>query len=329
MIDLTRRGKTGVEREEQTSGAKARHIFGGLVARPRSCPSQNNGGSDAFCRSKETVAAGKVIRDAITRRTFSRIAAGGLVAAALPMHASSKLNIGVGAYTYHNLSMDDMIVQLNALRVTEIEMSRGEFMLMNHPGDDLFRSARTRFDAAGIRCVSYYGATIKDEQDLDNALRFAQFLGARNVTGDATGSILNHIDQRFSQAGMTFGIHNHYFKDEIFAYESPEDVLRALSGLSPTVGATADMGHFASCGHDTVDAVRKLGSRLKLVHLKDVEASGGEVNVLLGRGISRISEVMTELHRQNFAGPVAVEYEKEGDVDSDMKQNVEFARRLA
>ena len=50
------------------------------------------------------------------------------------------------------------------------------------------------------------------------------------------------------------------------------------------------MGHFASCGHDTVDAVPKLGARLKMVHLKDVEASGGEVNVLLGRGISRISD---------------------------------------
>ena len=105
------------------------------------------------------------------------------------MHASSRLNIGVGTYSYHNLSMDDMIVQLSALRVTEIEMSRGEFMLMNHPGDDLFRSARSKFDAAGIRCVSYYSATIKDDHDLENALRFAQLLGARNVTGDATGSI--------------------------------------------------------------------------------------------------------------------------------------------
>jgi inosose dehydratase len=329
MIDLTRCGKTGMEHLRQTSGAKARHIFGALAARPKSCPSQSNGEPDFFYRPKETVAAGKVVQETITRRTFARIAAGGLVAAALPVHASGKLNVGVGTYSYHNLSMDDMIVQLTALRVSEIEMSRGEFMLMNHPGDDLFRSARTKFDAAGIRCVSYYSATIKDDRDLENALHFARLLGARNVTGDATGSILNRIDQRFSKAGMTFGIHNHYFKGEKFAYESPGDVLRALAGLSPTVGATADMGHFASCGHDTVDAVRKLGSRLKLVHLKDVEASGGEVNVLLGRGISRISEVMKELHRQNFAGLVAVEYEKEGDVDGDMKKNVEFARGLA
>jgi sugar phosphate isomerase/epimerase len=65
------------------------------------------------------------------------------------------------------------------------------------------------------------------------------------------------------------------------------------------------------------------------VHLKDIQAVDGEVNVLLGTGISKISAVMEELHRQNFAGLVAVEYEKEGDVNDDMRQDMEFARRLA
>jgi len=225
--------------------------------------------------------------------------------------------------------MDEMIVQLNALRVREIEMSRGEFMLMNHPTDDLFRSARGKFDKAGISCVSYYTATIKEDADLENAVRFAKILGVRNITGDATGSILNRIDQRLTQEKLTFGIHNHYFKGEKFAYESPEDVLSALKGLSQTVGATADVGHFASCGHDPVDAIRKLGPRLKLVHLKDIQAVDGEVNVLLGKGISKIPDVMKELRRQNFASLVAVEYEKEGDVDEDMRLDMEFARKLA
>ena len=53
------------------------------------------------------------------------------------------------------------------------------------------------------------------------------------------------------------------------------------------------------------------------------------MNVLLGTGISKISAVMQELHRQKFAGLVAVEYEKEGDVNDDMRQDMEFARRLA
>jgi sugar phosphate isomerase/epimerase len=135
-------------------------------------------------------------------------------------------------------------------------------------------------------------------------------LGARNVTGDATGDILKRIDERLTREGLTFGIHNHYFKQK-FAYESPEDVLRALSG-SKTMGASLDVGHTASCGYDTVDAVRKLAPHLKMVHLKDVQASGGEANMLLGKGIARIPEVMSELRKVAYGGLVAIEYEHEG-----------------
>jgi sugar phosphate isomerase/epimerase len=59
-----------------------------------------------------------------------------------------------------------------------------------------------------------------------------------------------------------------------------------------------------------VKSVRKLKPRLILVHLKDIHAVDGEVNVLLGTGIARISAVMKELYRQKFGGLVAVEYEK-------------------
>ena len=58
-------------------------------------------------------------------------------------------------------------------------------------------------------------------------------------------------------------------------------------------------------------------------------AAGGEVNVLLGKGISKIPQVMQELRRQNFAGLVAVEYEKEGDVNEYLRQEIAFARKLA
>lgn len=264
-----------------------------------------------------------------TRRAFVCAAASGIAAAPLPQRAGYRLNIGIGTYSYHTLSMDAMIEQLRALRIEEIEMSRGEFMLLSHPNDDLFRSARVNLDRAGIRCVSYYAATFKGQREVGDAVRFAKLLGAGNITGDATDpTILRKIDETCTAAGLTFGIHNHYFPQK-FAYESPDDVLKVLAGLSRTVGATLDIGHIASCGFDTVDAVRKLGPYLKLVHLKDVKASGGEVNVLLGQGIGRIPKVMRELHHVNFRGLVAIEYEKQGPVEEDLRQEVEYARRLA
>lgn len=265
----------------------------------------------------------------ITRRAFTKTIAASAMLAALPAASQNKLNIGVGTFSYHNLSIDDMIVQLKALRIAQIEMSRGEFMLFSKPDETLFRSTKAKLDTAGIECVSYYTATIKDRQDVDNAVRFAHAIGARNITGDAAGPILGEIDQRCAKEGLTFGIHNHYFPGQKFPYESPDDVLKALGKLSPTVGATADVGQFTSCGYDSVDAIRKLGPRLKLVHLKDIQARDGEVNVLLGTGIAKIPAVMAELRRQKFGGLVAVEYEKEGPVEDDMRQEVEYARKLA
>jgi len=214
------------------------------------------------------------------------------------------------------------------LNINEIEMSRGEFMLMKPPTVQMCESARSKFDRAGIRCVSYYTATIKDDADLDRAVRFAKLLGSHNVSGDATGDMLRKIDERFTREGLTFGIHNHYFQHK-FAYESPDDVLKALAGRSPTIGSTLDVGHIASCGYDTVDAVRTLWPYLRMVHLKDVKASGGEDNVLLGQGIAKIPAVMNELHRISYRGLCAIEYEKEGDVNKDVRREVEFARKLS
>lgn len=253
----------------------------------------------------------------------------GLISIPSPLHALSRLNIGVGTFSYHNLSIDDMIIQLNALRIREIEMSRGEFMLLSHPKAEMFRSARVKLDRAGIRCVSYYAATIKNAGDIDNAVRFAKLLGSSNITGDGTEPVLKQVDQQLSREGLTFGLHNHFFPNITFAYQSPEEVLRAISGLSKTMGVTADTGQFASCGYDPAEAIRKLAPRLRVVHLKDVKQKGNDVNVLLGEGIANIPAVMRELHRQNFKGLVAVEYEKEGPVDQDMAKEIGYARSLA
>jgi len=270
----------------------------------------------------------------ITRRTFLKSTAAGLVASSIPAYALAPLTIGIGTFSYHALSFDDMMAQLeillptNGLHNQQIEMSRGEYMVMSHPSDELFRTAKAKLDKAGIKCVSYYAATLKNEQEVAQAVGFAKLLGAHNITGDATGSdLLKHIDRSVTEAGLTFSIHNHFFPGVKFPYESPEDVLKALEGLSANCGATADTGHFAACGYDPVDAVRKLAPRLNLVHLKDVKAVGHGDNVLLGSGIAKIPEVEAELHRQNFRRLVAIEYEKEGDDDvrDDMRTNVAFA----
>jgi sugar phosphate isomerase/epimerase len=278
----------------------------------------------------------------LTRRTCLKAAAALVAPTALPRllgspsaPSNTRLDIGIGTFCYHGLSIDGMIEELknvlpaNGSHGRQIEMSLESFMLLSHPPEELFRSTRTKLDQAGIRCVSYYAATIKDEQDIVAAVRFAQLLGVTNITGEgAIGpDLLRAIDRRVQAAGLTFGLHNHFVKGGRFPYQSPGEILAALEPLSERCGAAADTGHFAACGYDTVDAIRKLAPRLKIVHLKDVKAVGDGDNVVLGSGIAKIAEVEKELRRQNFSRLAAIEYDQEGngDVTAIMRENVKFA----
>ena len=135
-----------------------------------------------------------------------------------------------GTFSYHTLSMEDMIVQLQRLKIREIEMSRGEFMLMKPPSAAMCQAARDKFDRAGIRCVSYYTATIKNDADLDLAVSSRRFLERTMCRAMRPARFCSRIDRRFTAEGLTFGIHNHWFKQK-FAYETVDDVLRGLNGL--------------------------------------------------------------------------------------------------
>ena len=157
----------------------------------------------------------------IRRRAFVCGLGAQLTGAVFPRHSAvgSRLNVGVGTFSYHTLSMDEMIVQLRRSEIREVEMSRGEFMLMKPPTVEMCQSAREKFDRAGIRCTSYYTATIKDDRDLGYAVRYAQILGASNVSGDATGPILNRIDEQFKDNEVG---HTPWKKEEIpgdYAFE--------------------------------------------------------------------------------------------------------------
>jgi len=113
------------------------------------------------CESRRKSQARAVKENIVKRRTFAKLLVAG---AASTAGAARRLRLGIGTYTYHNLSVDDMFVQLQALNVKEIEMSRAEFMNFTRPPIERFESFRRKADAAGIQCVSYYALTIKKKR---------------------------------------------------------------------------------------------------------------------------------------------------------------------
>jgi sugar phosphate isomerase/epimerase len=262
----------------------------------------------------------------ITRRDFVKGCGAILLATPHAPAAKAKFTLGVGTYTYRGVTIDQMIERLATLDIRHVELSTPEFMLARLKPEEV-PGLKAKFDRARIQVLSYYSGTIKAEIDLDRAIQTARALGARHISGAAMGVMLKQVDARVRREKLTFGLHNHWFRDRKFEYQSADDLLRALDGLSGAVGVTLDAGHMASCGYDPVEALSKLKGHLKAVHLKDVARAGDDRNVVLGTGVAKSAAVIEELKRQRYSGLVAIEFEEGTDPHADVARCVEFARR--
>jgi sugar phosphate isomerase/epimerase len=264
----------------------------------------------------------------ISRRVFITAMGGGLLSLRMARAQKTQFELGIGTYTYRGITEDQMIEDLRAMKIRQIELSSPDYFL---PGVKLnaVQELRTKLGRGGITPVSYFAGDLKTEGDINTTVNVARELGVSHISGSAVGPMLKVVDTRFTGAGLKFGIHNHWFRGRRFEYQSPEDLLNAIEGLSATVGVTMDAGHMASCGYDPVQALEKLWSRLQLVHLKDVERSGDDKNVVLGTGIAKSREVVETLEKRGFTGLVAIEYEAAvKNPQPDVVRCVEFARRL-
>lgn len=103
--------------------------------------------------------------------------------------------------------------------------------------------------------------------------------------------------------------------DLVFAFEnhpnekSASDILAKIGDEHPRIGVAFDTGWAGTNGFDAAQAVRELGGRIKLVHLKDVMESGQHRTCALGAGCVGIEQVLQALQEIGYTGALALEHE--------------------
>jgi sugar phosphate isomerase/epimerase len=238
--------------------------------------------------------------------------------------SKAKFKLGIGTYTFRSLTPAEMVNWLKQMKVEYIELSHPQFMLPQAKRED-FPGLASVLKGGGIGVISWYCGDLKQPDEVRRVVEMAKLLEVKHVSGSASGNILKTVDETFQQNGLFFGIHNHWFENRQFEYQSPDDILKALSKTSTHVGATLDTGHMVSCGYDPIDAFLKLKDRIRVMHLKDIEAPGDDQNVIFGTGKGKTDEVLRTIIKEGYAGLVAIEYEKEGpNLRADVKRCVDF-----
>src|SRR5436309_10863921 len=103
--------------------------------------------------------------------------------------SKARFELGIGTYTYRGVSLDQMIQDLTALKIREIEISLPDYFLPKVKLDAV-PALRAKLEPAGIKAVSYFCGDIKTPVDVDLTVRVTQGLGANHVSGSAVREAL-------------------------------------------------------------------------------------------------------------------------------------------
>ncbi len=139
---------------------------------------------------------------------------------------------------------------------------------------------------------------------------FAKRAGLKNLSADPTEDAFDSLDKLVVEYGIRIAIHNH---GPGARYDKVSDVLKAIKGRNPAIGACADLGHYIRAGEDPVRAITLLAGRLYGVHLKDfAEPKRDAKGVVLGQGQLDLDATFRALRKAEFPADacLALEYEE-------------------
>lgn len=146
---------------------------------------------------------------------------------------------------------------------------------------------RQAFDAAGVRVSgshvmldalqNNFAGVVADQKTLGNKNVIIPWLPdeMRKTAGDwiKLAETLNMLGKKLSAEGLDLSYHNHAFEFDLFDGQTGMNLL--LQHTDPAVvGFEVDVYWVAHAKHEPVQFLQSLGSRLRLVHLKDRAADG-------------------------------------------------------
>ncbi|AXI45888.1 xylose isomerase [Sulfitobacter sp. SK012] len=172
-----------------------------------------------------------------------------------------------------------LLAQLPNLGITKVEGYGGVY------GDPT--AYRAAMDANGISMPSGHMGLSDIEADFEATMGIVDTLGITRVfapyleeedrptTTDGwadLGERLNAAGKKYAERGITFGWHNHDFEFVALADGSaPMDILLETA---PDITWEADLAWIVRGGCDPIEYIQRYGHRLSAIHVKDIAASG-------------------------------------------------------
>jgi sugar phosphate isomerase/epimerase len=234
----------------------------------------------------------------LTRRDFLQFSAAGLGTLALSDLAFAALKpfpVGVQLYTVREQAESDLGATLAHIAMIGFNEVETYWNVYTHPADKLrkmildnglsihsghfdYDGMATKFDYAKTLGVNYMICPMLPKDMWTSADGFKKAADQFNKWGEQAKSM-----------GMQFGFHNHNYEFQKFGNETGFDIL-TKNADAKLVCLEMDCYWITQAGLDPVAMLKKYGSRIQLLHLKD-RMSGYPTSQMLGPDAEHITEV--------------------------------------
>jgi sugar phosphate isomerase/epimerase len=213
----------------------------------------------------------------------------------------TKLPVGLQLYTVRDSLEKDYLGALR--RVAEIGYTAVE---LDNPTQMTATELRSLLAGLGLRAVASHIGFDELERDPSSALTAAHELGCEYAVcpaipeerrGDAAayraaGEALTRAGAAARDHGLGFAYHNHAYEFERLDGRFIYDILMEAASAE-LVGAEFDVYWAQYGGVDPVAYIRKLGSRCRLIHMKDMSNDPDRTYAEVGEGILDMEAIVT------------------------------------
>lgn len=225
--------------------------------------------------------------------------------------------LAVASWTFNRFTFQEAVDRAASLGLRYIEAFEGQRVSPDNEAkidlslpDSAIADLRARLKSAEVSLVSIYIHELStNELMCRKSFELARKLGVETIVSEPRPEALNHIERLCSEFGIDVALHNH--PQGSSRYWHPQEVVKALEGRSPRMGACADLGHWQRSGINPVEGIRVLGPRLLSLHVKDLnEAGPNGHDVWWGTGKGDIAGVLREVRRLGVRPSLfTIEYE--------------------
>ena len=238
----------------------------------------------------------------------ARGAGSGAAEPAPPAAAAVKYELGMASYTFREFPTDQALAMTRRLGLKRIAFK--DFHLKMDATPAQIEAVLAKVKEEGLELYGGGVIYMRSEADVNRAFDYAKAAGMRIIIGVPNHELLELVNKKVQEYDIRVAIHNHGPGDKV--YPTPQSAMEKIAKLDRRIGLCIDVGHTQRSGIDPSEPAIKYADRLIDVHIKDVSAPTAKgTTVEVGRGVIDIPKFLRTLKKIDFAGTVALEYEKD------------------